>query len=66
MNRQIEKQIRDYRNDGIVLYVHDNGQPNYFNDKADAKRVLDFAFATGELDSDTYDDLVEELNELKF
>lgn len=121
MNRQIEKQIRDYRNDGIVLYVHDNGQPNYFdvktmcdfamidfeekndefvavllddgnkreniisvdqlddliskqtehrgiyfNDKADAKRVLDFAFATGELDSDTYEDLVEELNELKF
>lgn len=120
MNKQIEKQIRDYRNDGIVLYVHDNGQPNYFdvktmcdfamidfeekdgefvavllddgnkreniisvdqlddlianqtehrgiyfNDKADAKRALDFAFATGELDSDTYDEFVEELNKLK-
>lgn len=121
MNKQIEKLISEYRNNGIALYVHDNGQPDYFdvktmcdfamidfeenggeivavllddgnkrvniisvdqlddlitnqtehrgiyfNDKADAKRALDFAFATGELDSDTYDDLVEELNELKF
>lgn len=39
MNKQIEKQIRDYRNDGIVLYVHDNGQPNYF----DVKTMCDFA-----------------------
>lgn len=121
MNKKIEKLINEYKNNGIVLYVQDNGQPDYFdvktmcdfamvdfkekgnefvaillddgnkreniisvdqieeliskqtenrgiyfNDKAEAKRFLDFAFATGELDSDTYDDLVEELNELKF
>lgn len=121
MNKQIETQVSEYRKDGICLYVHDNGQPRYFdvktmcdfamidfeekdgefvaillddgnkreniisvdqleeliskqtenrgiyfNDKAEAKRFLDFAFVTGELDSDTYDDFVEELNELKF
>lgn len=121
MNRQIEKQIRDYRNDGIVLYVHDNGQPNYFDvktmcdfamvdfeesddeivavllddgnkrvniinvdqlddliskqtenrgnfyeTKADALKDLNYMLNSENIDKDTYDELVEELNELKF
>ena len=33
MNKQIEKQISKYRNNGIALYVHDNGQPKYFDEK---------------------------------
>ena len=39
MNKQIENQISEYRKDGICLYVHDNGQPNYF----DVKTMCDFA-----------------------
>lgn len=39
MNKQIEKLISEYRNDGIALYVHDNGQPDYF----DVKTMCDFA-----------------------
>ena len=39
MNKQIEKQISKYRNNGIALYVHDNGQPNYY----DVKTMCDFA-----------------------
>ena len=121
MNKQIEKQIRDYRNDGIVLYVHDNGQPNYFdvktmcdfamidfeeNDgefvavllddgnkreniisvdqldnliskqiehrgnyyasKDDALKDLNYMINSENIDKDTYDELVQELNELKF
>ncbi len=39
MNKQIEKQVSEYRTNGIALYVHDNGQPNYF----DVKTMCDFA-----------------------
>ena len=37
--RKIEKLISEYRHNGIVLYVHDNGQPDYF----DIKTMCDFA-----------------------
>lgn len=39
MNKQIKNQVNEYRNYGIALYVHDNGQPNYF----DVKTMCDFA-----------------------
>ena len=117
MNKQIENQVSEYRTNGIALYVHDNGQPNYF----DVKTMCDFAMIDFEendsefvavllddgnkrvniisvdqlddlianqtehrgnfyetkddalkdlnymlIDKDTYDELVEELNKLKF
>ena len=120
MNKQIEKQISKYRTNGIALYVHDNGQPNYFdvktmcdfvmidfeeNDgevvavllddgnkrvniisvdqlddliakqtenrgnfyetKDDALKDLNYMLNSENIDKDTYDELVEELNKLK-
>ncbi|WP_337622111.1 hypothetical protein [Parasutterella sp.] len=45
MNKQIEKLVREYREkSGIALYLHDNGQPNYF----DAKTMCDFAMVSFE------------------
>lgn len=121
MNEQIEKLISEYRNDGIVLYVHDNGQPNYFDvktmcdfamidfeendgefvavllddgnkreniisvdqleeliskqtenrgnfyeNKTNALKDLDYMLNSENIDQNTYDELVQELNELKF
>ena len=36
---KLKKLISEYRHNGIVLYVHDNGQPDYF----DIKTMCDFA-----------------------
>lgn len=120
MNKQIEKKISKYRTNGIALYVHDNGQPKYFdvktmcdfamidfeeNDevvavllddgnkrvniisvdqlddliakqtehrgnfyetKDDALKDLNYMLNSENIDKDTYDGLVEELNKLKF
>lgn len=121
MNKQIEKQIGECRKDGIVLYVHDNGQPDYFDvktmcdfamidfeekdgefvaillddgnkreniisvdqlddlisnqtehrgnyyaSKDDALKDLNYMLNSENIDKYTYDELVEELNELKF
>ncbi len=121
MNKQIEKQISKYRNNGIALYVHDNGQPNYYDVKTmcdfamidfeekdgefvavllddgnkrvniisvdqlddliakqtenrgnfyetkdDALKDLNYMLNSENIDKDTYDELVEELNKLKF
>lgn len=120
MNKQIEKQVSEYRTNGIALYVHDNGQPNYFDVKTmcdfamidfeehdgefvavllddgnkrvniisvdqlddliakqtehrgnfyetkdDALKDLDYMLNSENIDKDTYDELVEELNKLK-
>lgn len=120
MNKQIENQVSKCRTNGIALYVHDNGQPNYFdvktmcdfamidfeeNDdevvavllddgnkrvniisvdqlddliskqtenrgnfyetKADALKDLNYMLNSENIDKDTYDELVEELNKLK-
>lgn len=121
MNKQIEKRISEYRNNGIALYIHDNGQPDYFdvktmcdfamidfeeNDgefaavllddgnrrvniisidqledliskqtenrgnfyetKDDALKGLNYMLNSENIDQGTYDDLVQELNKLKF
>ena len=121
MNKKIEKQISEYRKDGICLYVHDNGQPNYFDvktmcdfamidfeekddefvavllddgnkreniisvdqlddliskqtehrgnyyeSKDDALKNLNYMLNSENIDKETYDELVQELNELKF
>lgn len=121
MNKQIEKQISEYRNDGICLYVCDNGQPKYFDVKTmcdfamidfeknngevvavllddgnkreniisvdqlddliakqtehrgnfyetkdDALKDLNYMLNSENIDKDAYDELVQELNELKF
>ena len=121
MKKQIEKLINEYKNNGIVLYVQDNGQPDYFdvktmcdfamidfeekNDefvavllddgnkrviiisedqleeliskqtenrgnfyetKDDALKDLNYMLNSQNIDKDTYDELVQELNELKF
>ena len=120
MNKQIENQVNEYRTNGIALYVHDNGQPNYFDvktmcdfamidfeekdgefvaallddgnkrvniisvdqlddliskqtenrgnfyeTKADALKDLNYMLNSENIDKDTYDELVEELNKLK-
>lgn len=40
MNKQIEKLVREYREkSGIALYLHDNGQPDYYR----AMTMCDFA-----------------------
>lgn len=120
MNKQIEKLISEYRKDGIALYVHENGQPNYYDVKTmcdfamvdfdekdgevvavllddgnkrvniisvdqlddliakqtehrgnfyetkdDAKKDLDYMLNSENIDKDAYDELVQELNELK-
>ena len=40
MNKQIEKLVSEYRGKcGIALYLHDNGQPDYYR----AMRMCDFA-----------------------
>lgn len=50
MNKQIETQVSEYRKDGICLYVHDNGQPNYF----DVKTMCDFAMIDFEEKNDEF------------
>ena len=120
MSKQIENQVNEYRNDGIALYVHDNGQPNYYDVKTmcdfamidfeenngefvaillddgnkrvniisvdqlddliakqtenrgifyetkdDALKDLNYMLNSENIDKDTYDELVEELNKLK-
>ena len=120
MNKQIENQVSEYRTNGIALYVHDNGQPNYFDVKTmcdfamidfeekdgefvavllddgnkrvniisvdqlddliakqtehrgnfyetkdDALKDLNYMLNSENIDKDTYDELVEELNKLK-
>lgn len=121
MNKQIENQVSKCRTNGIALYVHDNGQPNYFDVKTmcdfamidfeknngevvavllddgnkreniisvdqlddliskqtehrgnfyetkdDALKDLNYMLNSENIDKDTYDELVQELNELKF
>ena len=121
MNKQIENQVSEYRNNGICLYIHDNGQPKYFDVKTmcdfamidfeekdgevvavllddgnkrvniisvdqlddliakqtehrgnfyetkdDALKDLDYMLNSENIDKNTYDELVEELNKLKF
>ena len=39
MSKQLEKFIKACRKKGIALYVHDNGQPNYY----DVKTLCNFA-----------------------
>lgn len=121
MNNQIEKRIREYRNEGIALYIRDNGQPdhfdvktmcdfamidfeekdgefaavllddgnrrvniisedqleeliskqtenrgNFYETKDEALNDLNYMLNSENIDRDTYDELVQELNELKF
>lgn len=87
MTKQIEKQVSEYRTNGIALYVHDNGQPNYYDVKTmcdfamidfeekdgefvavlldDELKDLNYMLNSENIDKDTYDELVEELNKLK-
>lgn len=121
MNKKIENQVSEYRNNGIALYLQDNGQPNYYDVKTmcdfamvdfeenngevvavllddgnkrvniisvdqlddliahqtenrgnfyetkdDALKDLNYMLNSENIDKDTYDELVEELNKLKF
>lgn len=51
MNKQIEKLVCEYREKcGIALYLHDNGQPNYF----DVKTMCDFAMIDFEEKNDEF------------